>query len=89
MVLTEDHSHGCCIRVIAVLEYLNLALSISHGIIIIIIITTRPGANTTKYNHQQDNLLMGHVQTVHGQLNTVCAGRKMYSNTILEELTGT
>ena len=28
---------------------------------------TRTGANTTKYNHQRDNLLMGHVQTVHGK----------------------
>ena len=32
-----------------------------------IIIITRPGANTTKYNHQRNNLLVGHVQTVHGQ----------------------
>ena len=38
---------------------------------IIIIIIPRPGANTTKYNHQRDNLLMGHVQTVHGQ-HSVC-----------------
>ena len=35
--------------------------------IINIIYYSWPGANTTKYNHQQDNLLVGHVQTVHGQ----------------------
>ena len=40
-------------------------------IIIVVIIITRPGANTTKYNHQRDNLLVGHVQTVHGQ-HSVC-----------------
>ena len=27
---------------------------------------SRPGAHTTKYNQQWDNLLMGHVQAVHG-----------------------
>ena len=35
------------------------------------VLISRPGANTTKYNHQWDNLLMRHVQTVHGQ-HSVC-----------------
>ena len=42
-----------------------------HIIIIHNNIITRPRANTTKYNHQWDNLLMGHVQAVDGQ-HTVC-----------------
>ena len=55
--------------------------------IIIIIIIARPGANTTKYNYQRDNLLMGHVNIVRP---TQCVQvEKMHSNTILEELTGT
>ena len=48
-----------------------VSLAMHSKVTIIIIILSRPGANTTKYNHQWDNLLMGHVQTVHG--NTLCA----------------
>ena len=53
---------------------------------------SRPGANTTKYmyNHQRDNLLMGHVHCTNSAWSTQCVQvEKMHGNTILEELTGT
>ena len=46
-------------------------LHVSQLAVIIIIIITRLGANTTKYNYQRDNLLMGMYKQC--MANTVCA----------------
>ena len=49
-----------CIK-IAVFVLTFSFLKFKQNEFIIIIIITRPWANTTKYNYQRDNLLMGHV----------------------------